>query len=123
MNQGTGRMGLTGVRVVIARLLAVILLLASLLVPPFAEAASSGVPFTTAAVSAAADQDGGAPDTSTRPHGILHSGAHCACHLADRLTPPVPVSPIKQCAVAHPAFATHTHASLEAEPPARPPRA
>jgi hypothetical protein len=122
MNRGTVRTGLTKGRAVIARLLAVAFLLASLLVPPFAEAAAAEAPSATAAVSAAADQDGG-PDTPSRPHALVHAGSHCACQLADRLTPPQPVGPTALGVVVHPAFADHAHASLEAEPPPRPPRA
>ncbi|WP_149536662.1 hypothetical protein [Siccirubricoccus phaeus] len=122
MTQDTGRTGLTRGRAVIARLLAVAFLLASLLVPPFAEAVNSGVPLTTVAVSAAIDQDGG-PGTPSRPHGIVHAGSHCACQVADRLVPPQPVAPTTRIAVSHPAFTDHAHASLAVEPPARPPRA
>ncbi|MCO6416120.1 hypothetical protein JYK14_08065 [Siccirubricoccus sp. KC 17139] len=107
----------------IARLLAIAFLLASLLVPPFAEAAPSGAPSGPAVtMSAALDQDGG-PGTPSRPHGLVHAGSHCACQLADRLTPPPPVGPPAFSMVVHPAFAEHAHASLEAEPPARPPQA
>lgn len=123
MKLGTGRTGLTGWRAGIARLLAAAFLLVSLLVPPFAEAAAaSGAPLAAVAASATADQDGG-PGTPSRPHGILHAGSHCACQLADRLAPPQPVGPTVFITVDRPAFTDHAHASLEAEPPARPPRA
>lgn len=111
-----------GMRVVIARLLAVAFLFASLLVPPFAEAVPSGAPLTIATVSAAADQDSD-PVMSPRPHGLAHAGSHCACQLADRLTPPEPIAPTTVGIVVHPATRAHARASLEAEPPARPPRA
>ena len=111
-----------GMRAVIARILAVAFLLASLPVPPFAEAAPSGAPLTTATVSAAADQDGD-PATPSRPHSLVHAGTHCACQLADRLTPPEPIAPTTVGVVVHPATRAHARASLEAEPPARPPRA
>ncbi|MCB4825515.1 hypothetical protein [Roseicella aerolata] len=118
----TGRTRLTRGWAVIARLLTVAFLLASLLVPPFAEAASGGAAPMTVAVSVAMDQDGG-PDAPSRPHGIVHAGSHCACQVADRLTPPLPVGPTVVITVGRPAFTDHAHASLEAEPPARPPRA
>ena len=123
MNLGTGRTKLTGWRAGIACLLAVAFLLASLLVPPAAETAPSGASSGSAGIlSVAADQDGG-PGTQSRPHSLGHSGAHCACQLADRLLPSQPAAPTALIAEGHPTFAAHAHASLEAEPPARPPRA
>lgn len=122
MKPGTGRTGLAGGRAVVARLLAVAFLLASLLVPPFAQAASGSAASVTLAVSAAMDPDGD-PGAPSRPHGIAHAGSHCACQVADRLTPPQPVAPIAFITVGRPAFTAHAVASFEAEPPARPPRA
>ncbi|SDD94955.1 hypothetical protein [Belnapia rosea] len=122
MNLGTSRMGLAKGQAVIARLLAVAFLLASLLVPFAADAVPSGAEPVTVAASTAANQDGGL-GTPSRPHGILHSGAHCACQLADHLAPPLAVAPTAFIIVGHPAYTTRTRASLEAPPPARPPRA
>ncbi|WP_431269262.1 hypothetical protein [Dankookia sp. P2] len=123
MKLGTGRTGLAWRWAVIARLLAVAFLLASLLVPPLAVAAASGAPSVPAVtLSAAMDQDG-APGTPSRPDGIVHAGTHCACQVADRLTPPQPWAPTALIVVGHPAFAAYARASLEAKPPARPPRA
>lgn len=122
MVRDTGRTGLTRGRAVIARLLAVAFLLASLLVPPFAEAAPSGAAPVTVAASAAADQGGG-PGTPSRPHGIVHAGSHCACQVADRLSPPEQTAPAILSAVVHPTRTARALASLEAEPPARPPQA
>lgn len=106
----------------IARLLALVVLLASLLVPPFAEASPSAGP--TALVSAPMNQDGTA-DAPSRPHGILHAGPHCACQLADRLVPPQTVErPRLAITLDRPVpLADRARASHEAEPPARPPRA
>jgi len=119
----TGRMGLTGWRAGIARLLAVAFLLASLLVPPFAEAASPTVSSAAVAASAAADQDGGTPALPSRPHGIVHAGSHCACQVADRLVPPEQTVPAVLRAIVHPTRTARAVASLAAEPPARPPQA
>jgi hypothetical protein len=85
MERGTGRTArLAGWRAWVARLLSAVVLLASLLVPPPAESATAAtLPLTVAA----SDRDGGA-GTPSRPDGIVHAGAHCACHVADRLTPP-----------------------------------
>jgi hypothetical protein len=118
--RGRGRTGARAARAILARLLALVLLLAALLVPPPAEAAAAGPAMPALA---AADQ-GGEPGTPSRPHGILHAGAHCACQLADRLAPPALLRPRLvpipgQAMVA----ADHARASHEAEPPARPPRA
>jgi hypothetical protein len=122
MNRGTGKTRLTRGWALVARLLATAFLLASLLVPPLAEAASSGAPPATVAVSTAVDQDGG-PGTPSRPHGFVHAGSHCACQLADRLAPLQPIGPAVVITMGRPAFTDHARASLEAEPPARPPRA
>ncbi|MBX6741099.1 MAG: hypothetical protein IRY87_03510 [Acetobacteraceae bacterium] len=123
MDQGTGKMRLMGWRAGIARLLAVAFLLASLLVPPFVESASASALPITVTAAAAVGQDGSSPGTPSRPDGIVHLGAHCACQLADRLTPPEPVAPATFGAVVHPTLTAHALASLEAEPPARPPQA
>ncbi|WP_043358731.1 hypothetical protein [Belnapia sp. F-4-1] len=108
-------------RAVIARLLTLVLLLASLLMPPVVEAAPAAGPIMVS--SAAMDQDGG-PDTPSRPHGILHAGSHCACQLADRLTPPALGRPRLVLTLGRAtAFTDQARASHDAEPPARPPRA
>ena len=106
----------------IARLLALAVLLASLLVPAFAEASPSAGPATL--VSAPMDQDG-MPDAPSRPHGILHAGPHCACQPADRLMPPQTVGrPRLAITLDRPVpLADRARASHEAEPPSRPPRA
>ena len=123
MRRSAGRKGLTRRWAVIARMLAVAFLLAFQLVPSFAEAAHSAAPSVLAVtISAATDQDG-SRGTPSRPHGIAHAGTHCACQVADRLTPPQPIGPSVFITVDRPAFAYHAHASLEAEPLARPPRA
>ena len=116
---GNQRLTMSG-RAIIARLLAVAFLLAALLVSPFAEAAPGGAPQTTV-VSAATDQDGG-PGKPSGPHGILHAGCHCNCHLADRMAPLHPVARTAPITVDHSAFTESGLASLEARPPARPPR-
>ena len=120
MERGTGRTArLAGWRAWVARLLSAVVLLASLLVPPPAESATAAtLPLTVAA----SDRDGGA-GTPSRPDGIVHAGTHCACHAADRLTPPEPAAPASSSAVAHPIRTARALASFEAEPPARPPRA
>lgn len=123
MVRDSGRLGLTGWRAGIARQLAVAFLLASLLVPPLAEAAPSGAAPMTVAASAAVDQDGGTPASPSRPHGIVHAGSHCACQMADRLAPPEQTAPAILSAVVHPTRTARALASLEAEPPARPPQA
>lgn len=119
MERGKGRTArLAGWRAWVARLLTAAVLLASLLVPPPAESAAATLPLTVAAL----DRDAGA-GTPSRPDGIVHAGAHCACHVADRLTPPQPAAPASFSAVAHPIRTARALASFEAEPPARPPRA
>jgi len=115
--------GLTRGQAVIARLLGIAFLLASLLVPPFAEAASPGVSPAAVAVSVAAGQDGGTPASPSRPHGVIHAGSHCACQVADRLAPPEQTAPAILSAVVYPTRMARALASLEAEPPARPPQA
>ena len=107
----------------IARLIAAAVLIASLLVPPCAEPGCAGVPATAAASAPAALGQDDSPGTPARPHGILHAGSHCACQLADRLTPPPPIRPGALLAMRQAAVAAPAYASFEAEPPARPPRA
>jgi hypothetical protein len=116
-----GRAGQARGWAAIARLIAAVVLIAALLVPPCAEPGPAGTPATVAA-SAALGQDDG-PGTPARPHGILHAGAHCACQLADRLTPPPPIRPGALLALRQAALTAPAYASFEAEPPARPPRA
>ena len=120
MNRGTGGTArLAGWRGWMARLLSAVVLLASLLVPPPAEGTTAPPP--AAAASAVSDQDGGAGIPS-RPDGIVHAGAHCACHVADRPDPPRYTAPTASGAVAHPIRTARALASREAEPPAPPPR-
>lgn len=111
-----------GWRAWMARLLSAAVLLMSLSVPPPAESAAATQPLLTAAASVAWDGEGGA-GTPPRPDGIVHAGAHCTCHAADRLDPPRHTAPAAFSAVAHPIQAARALASVEAEPPARPPRA
>ena len=122
MTRRAGRRGMRGARAVVARLLAIALLLASLVAPHLAEAAC---PEPSRAASPATlmvvDQDG-APGPTSRPHGVLHAGLHCACHLADRLAPAAWVGPSAQPMAVQPALAAEARASHQAEPPARPPR-
>ncbi len=104
--------------VAMRRLLALVLLLASLLVPPPSEGAAAGPAGSGPQVSAGLAEDGAA----ARPHGALHSGAHCACQLADRLAGPATPVPAMRRLAARPAPGADPPASLGAEPPARPPR-
>lgn len=122
MRRRASTKGLTGVRAIAARLFAVAFLIASLLVPSFAEAAAPEQIHAAPTLTATADQDG-ALGTSSRPHGMAHAGAHCACHLADRLVSTAWVGPTGRSVVVQAAFTSYAHASHEAEPPARPPRA
>ena len=111
-----------GGQALVARLLAIAYLLASLLAPHLAEAASPDLSHAPSSViSAAADQDG-APGTASRSHGMVHAGSHCACQLADRLAPAAWVGPSAHSTPVQPAFTSYAHASHKAEPPARPPR-
>ena len=122
MKRSAGRMGLTGARAIAARLLTVAFLLASLLVPPFAETPAPERMHAVATLTASADQDG-ASGTSSRPHGMVHAGVHCACQVADRLVSPAWMGPTSSPVVVQSTSASYAHASHEAEPPARPPRA
>ncbi len=122
MTRRAGRRGLRGARAVVARLLAVALLLAALATPHLAEAAFPDPSRTaSSATLMVADQDG-APSPTSRPHGMVHAGLHCACHLADRLAPAAWVGPSARPMAVQPALAAETYASHQAEPPARPPR-
>lgn len=108
-----------GWRAWVARLLSVAVLLAALLVPPIAEADTTVAPFLVAAIS----QPDSTSDTPSRPHKMAHAGTHCACQLAIRMTSPEPVGPTTLNLLIHSAQTVRALASLEAEPPARPPRA
>ena len=55
--------------------------------------------------------------TPSRPDGIVHAGAHCACQVADRLDPPEHAAPAAFSAVIHPIRTARALASFEAEPP------
>jgi len=122
MRRSADRRGLTRARAIAARLFAVAFLIASLLVPSFAEAAAPEQMYAAPTMTATADQDG-ASGTSSRPHGMAHAGAHCACHLADRLVSTAWVGPTGKPVVVQATFTSYTRASHEADPPARPPRA
>lgn len=113
MMRGKDRAGPASGRAILARLLALAFLLASLLVPPLAGAAAAPAAMT----------QGGTADAPARPDGILHAGTHCVCQVADRLTPPLPPGPSLGISRGRPAFTDHVRASRAAEPPARPPRA
>jgi hypothetical protein len=119
----TARRG-AGWRAWTARILSVAVLLASLLVHPSSEAAAGdGLgPTTVAVATSGADGDDGA-GTPPRPDGTVHVGAHCACHMADRLDPPEHAAPAVLGAVVHPDRTAPALASRGAKPPARPPKA
>ncbi|SDD99466.1 hypothetical protein SAMN04487779_101622 [Belnapia rosea] len=114
MRRGSRR----GVRAAMHRLLALALLLASLLVPPFAEGAGAGPAGSGSIVAAGLAEDGAA----ARPHALAHAGAHCACQSADRLAGPAEPVPAMRRLALGPAHGPPPPASLGAEPPARPPR-
>ena len=108
-----------GWRAWMARLLFVAVLLAALLVPPIAEA-DTAVALSLIVATTQPDNTGDAP---SRPHKMAHAGTHCACQLAIHMTSSEPVGPAPLNLLVHPALSVHALASLETEPPARPPRA
>ncbi|GAA0593206.1 hypothetical protein GCM10009416_34500 [Craurococcus roseus] len=116
--------GAAGWRAWTARILSVAVLLASILVHPCSEAAAGDGLWPTAVAVAAAGADGGGGGAGTplRPDATVHAGAHCVCHMADRLDPPEHAAPAVFAAVVHPDRTARALASRGAEPPARPPR-
>lgn len=122
MTRSADRRGRRGARAVAARLLAIAYLLASLLMPHLAEAASPDLSRAASSVILTAAAQDGAPGTASRSHGMVHAGSHCACQPADRLAPAAWVGPSARPMAMQAAFISYAHASHKAEPPARPPR-
>lgn len=112
----------TGWRACAARFLAAAVLLMSIIAHPSPEHVA-GAGFEPVAVTAVAADTAGGAGIPARQDGIVHAGAHCSCHMTDRLDPPGHAAPAAFGAVAHPERAAREFASRGAEPPARPPRA
>lgn len=103
----------------VARLLSVAVLLAALLVPPFAD---HGAAAAALSVSAAKMPDtNGAP--SAHPSSGIHAGAHCTCQLAVRIEAQDQPGPAATGTVVHLVCTNLPLASCVADPPTRPPQA
>lgn len=121
MGQGARAMAVgAGWRAVVARLLSVAVLLAALLAPSFTETAGACAALSVSAAMPLSDADGDTPD---QRDGMAHAGAHCACHLADRVEAREQPVPAASGRAEHPARATRAYTSRDADPPSRPPQA
>ena len=110
----------TGWRALVARLLAVAVLLTALLVPPFAEPAGACAALSASVATPLSAANGDAPD---HRGGMAHAGVHCACHPADRVAPQDQPGPTASGHAEHPIRAARAYASRDADPPSRPPQA
>lgn len=109
-----------GWRALVARLLSLAVLLAALLVPPFAEPTGASAALFVSVAMPLSDANGDAPD---HRGGVAHAGAHCACQLADRIEPRDQPVPAASGRVAHPTRVARAYASRASDPPSRPPQA